>query len=324
MSEYESICYTNTKNLDKSDCPEKTEVKKHSVEFRQKESLLSRKNYTRPKVPTEKQSLAHSVNDFKPDTKYTETEMIHNEAPKKTAFRNKEDSNSSKSCCQNQEEILEEFKNSLNELIKASKWTRESQIGNRSSHIVSMHEPSFNVEENKHHERLTMRKSTTLTDHHAFNVLNFKNQTFSIDKSKSSEFFKLASNLPSDLNSSLYIQTPQVSKQTDSIGNQVVSPLSSSPSVLNTSLTYSSDSAKSSLLNIRSTSSNNLNDSSSSSSTTLQTQKQPKYEQNLLTSTKRFSKPKSVYLTKEDISSNTHANDSIEVRQFYSDFEQTK
>lgn len=142
---------------------------------------------------------------------------MQNQTQKKTVLQ--DDLNSKETRTQNQEEILEEFKNSLNELIKASKWTRESQIGNRNSQIVSMHGPYLNIEEKKNHDNLTMRKSTTLSDHHAFNVLNFKNQTFSIDKSKSSEFFKLSSNLPSDLNSSLYIQTPQVSKQTDSIGN---------------------------------------------------------------------------------------------------------
>ena len=186
------------------------------VEFRSKESLISAKNIPNSKV---EQITTNSINEPKPDYKEIKTEQMHNEASKKSLFRKKDDSNANKNFNQNQEEILEEFKNSLNELIKASKWTRESKIGNCDSQMVTLNGTSLNVEENKHNESLTMRKSTTLSDHHAFNVLNFKNQTFSIDKSKSSEILKLSSNLPSDLNSSLYIQTPQVSKQTDSIGN---------------------------------------------------------------------------------------------------------
>lgn len=187
--------------------------------MRFKESFLSGKKIQCSKLSTADQILTNSTNESKPDHKEIKSEQMHCETSKKQVFRKKDDISTKENFNQNQEEILEEFKNSLNELIKASKWTRESQIGNCDPQMVTIHETSLNVEEKNPNESLTMRKSTTLSDHHAFNVLNFKNQTFSIDKSKSSEFSKLSSNLPSDLNSSLYIQTPQVSKQTDSIGN---------------------------------------------------------------------------------------------------------
>lgn len=124
------------------------------------------------------------------------------DAPKNTAvLRNKPETRA-----QSQEEILEEFKNSLNELIKASKWTTKNEpshlpVYNKSkTKSLSIYGTTLDLDENQENieKNSLLKKSTTLINH---------------------GYNDLATNLDK-LNTSLFVQpmkTPQ--GNIDSIGS---------------------------------------------------------------------------------------------------------